>query len=155
MLTSFFSWSNSIFKISLSDISRAILAAGRKHFCSNLCGVYLKAGFFSSYLLNGATDDKQKVLAPRSSSTVSSSCPVASSHCRIRAAPLLFIQPDPGLRLLDEIGNGLHLMSPIPRDELKQSGAVTSGQEAGGDRPTDGKDHLLGKVNQKVTNGIG
>lgn len=55
--------------------------------------------------------------------------PVTSSHWLIRAVPLLFIPADPCCWLLGEVGTGLDLMSPIPRDEIKLSGAITSGQE--------------------------
>lgn len=68
---------------------------------------------------------------------MSSSSLVASSHWLIRAVPLLFIPADPRCWLLGEVGTGLDLMSPIPCDELKQSGAITLKQEGGREENTD------------------
>lgn len=47
------------------------------------------------------------------------------AHWLIPAVPLLFIPADPCRWLSGEVGTGLGLMSPIRRDGIKQSGAMT------------------------------
>lgn len=150
VLTSFFSWSSSIFRISLSDISRAMLAAGASQTLlserqkSTMLSFLNWGKGISSYLLNGGTpNNRRKVSAPMSSSTVS----LLLYLLRTDWSALSYCSSSPAdpCWLLGEVVTGLDLMSPIRRDGIKGAGAMTPEQEGG----KEGTHHWDGE--EKVT----
>lgn len=152
VLTSFFNWSSSIFKISLSDISRAILTARGnqdQHVKMKKVTWFVWVILFKSFDRINVNPAKTNILnnhsftfwmvgspkvwemcwllrAHRLSACLSSGCfftltdPCCPTALHPRWSPLLAFG-----RGRQRIG----LMSPIPPDEIKQSGAVTSEQE--------------------------
>lgn len=106
----------------------------------------LKVSSVFTCWMTGSPTIRKKVFVPKSLP----SCPVASSHWLILAVPLLFIPADP-LPCCWAFGRGWHrigpLMSPIPRDGIKQSGDVTPEQEGGRRK---GREHIRDLQAEKV-----
>lgn len=141
VLTSFFNWSSSIFRISLSDISRAILAAGAHEELLSYWYFSNRLSFLKPFCkripstltcwMAGLPVIREKswlwahqLVSFFFTCTVTCSDWSVASYCSSSPA-------DPCCWLLGEVVTGLDLMSPIRRDGIKWAGAVTPEQEGG------------------------